>query len=142
MCDGHGYKCTYVSGIHTSTQAPLHLFGCEFSPHPSVLIVLSPCHTTHTHTHTHTRTHTHAHTQVGIKRPEGIAIPSVRNDAAFIATVFVVFSFTAILAGNVLPGDWCVCMCVRVCVCVCGACVCFFFPPFLGLARIVNKHRI
>jgi len=26
--------------------------------------------------------------QVGIKRPEAIAIPSVRNDAAFIATVF------------------------------------------------------
>lgn len=44
--------------------------------------------------------------QVGIKKPEVIAIPSVRNDAAFLATVTVTFSIAAIIAGNTLPGDW------------------------------------
>eukprot|EP00197_Chlamydomonas_leiostraca_P008890 CAMPEP_0202868502 /NCGR_PEP_ID=MMETSP1391-20130828/10913_1 /ASSEMBLY_ACC=CAM_ASM_000867 /TAXON_ID=1034604 /ORGANISM="Chlamydomonas leiostraca, Strain SAG 11-49" /LENGTH=335 /DNA_ID=CAMNT_0049548681 /DNA_START=69 /DNA_END=1076 /DNA_ORIENTATION=- len=44
--------------------------------------------------------------QVGIKQPGMIAVPSTRNDAAFLATVVVSTSLTAVLAGAVLPGDW------------------------------------
>jgi hypothetical protein len=44
--------------------------------------------------------------QVGIKNPDKIAVPSVRNDAAFLATVTVSTSLLAVIAGAVLPGDW------------------------------------
>ncbi len=44
--------------------------------------------------------------QVGIKSPEAIAKPSVRNDAAFLITVTLSTSLVAVVAGAVLPGDW------------------------------------
>jgi len=44
--------------------------------------------------------------QVGIKNPEKIAIPSIRNDAAFLVTVTLSTSLVAVVAGAVLPGDW------------------------------------
>ncbi|KAJ9520929.1 hypothetical protein QJQ45_014083, partial [Haematococcus lacustris] len=43
--------------------------------------------------------------QVGIKNPGAIAVPSVRNDAAFLATVVLSTSVLAVIAGVVLPGD-------------------------------------
>ena len=43
--------------------------------------------------------------QVGIKDPEKVAIPSVRNDAAFLYTLVGVTSVLAVLGGQ-LPGDW------------------------------------
>lgn len=43
--------------------------------------------------------------QVGIKSPENIAKPSIRNDAAFLATVVGVCSVLAV-AAMFLPGDW------------------------------------
>ncbi|XP_010531414.1 PREDICTED: uncharacterized protein LOC104807722 [Tarenaya hassleriana] len=44
-------------------------------------------------------------TTLGIKNAENLAIPSVRNDAAFLFTVVGTTSFLAVLAGQ-LPGDW------------------------------------
>ncbi|KAH7683550.1 FtsH protease domain-like protein [Dioscorea alata] len=44
-------------------------------------------------------------TTIGIKNAENLAIPSVRNDAAFLFTVVGTTSFLAVLAGQ-LPGDW------------------------------------
>ncbi|XP_021887452.1 uncharacterized protein LOC110806816 isoform X2 [Carica papaya] len=44
-------------------------------------------------------------TTLGIKNAENLAIPSVRNDAAFLFTVVGTTSLLAILAGQ-LPGDW------------------------------------
>ncbi|XP_039123961.1 uncharacterized protein LOC120260534 isoform X4 [Dioscorea cayenensis subsp. rotundata] len=44
-------------------------------------------------------------TTIGIKNAENLAIPSVRNDAAFLFTVVGTTSFVAVLAGQ-LPGDW------------------------------------
>lgn len=44
-------------------------------------------------------------TRLGIKNAEELAIPSVRNDAAFLATVVGVTSVVAVAAGQ-LPGDW------------------------------------
>ncbi|CAI5984802.1 unnamed protein product [Closterium sp. NIES-65] len=44
-------------------------------------------------------------TQVGIKNAEKLAVPSVRNDALFLATVVGTTSILA-LAGTQLPGDW------------------------------------
>ena len=43
--------------------------------------------------------------QVGIKAPNQVAIPSVRNDAAFLYTLVGVTSVLAVL-GGFLPGDW------------------------------------
>ena len=43
---------------------------------------------------------------MGIKNPEAIAVPSVRNDAAFLVTVTLTTSVAAVIAGAVLPGDW------------------------------------
>ncbi|GLC40871.1 hypothetical protein PLESTB_000013900 [Pleodorina starrii] len=43
--------------------------------------------------------------QVGIKHPDKIAVPSVRNDAAFLFSVVASTSILAVLAGQ-LPGDW------------------------------------
>lgn len=43
--------------------------------------------------------------QVGIKTPDKIAIPSIRNDAAFLVTVVGTTSVLAVAAGQ-LPGDW------------------------------------
>lgn len=42
----------------------------------------------------------------GIKNPEELAIPSVRNDLAFLVTVVGTTSVLAVLAGVFLPGDW------------------------------------
>lgn len=42
---------------------------------------------------------------MGIKDPEKVAIPSVRNDAAFLYTLVGVTSVLAVLGGQ-LPGDW------------------------------------
>jgi hypothetical protein len=42
---------------------------------------------------------------VGIQAPEMVAVPSVRNDAAFLTTTVGVSSVLAVLAGQ-LPGDW------------------------------------
>eukprot|EP00252_Welwitschia_mirabilis_P010310 TRINITY_DN23504_c0_g1_i1.p1 TRINITY_DN23504_c0_g1~~TRINITY_DN23504_c0_g1_i1.p1 ORF type:complete len:278 (+),score=53.75 TRINITY_DN23504_c0_g1_i1:364-1197(+) len=42
---------------------------------------------------------------LGIKNPENLAIPSVRNDAAFLFSVVGSTGFLAVLAGQ-LPGDW------------------------------------
>jgi hypothetical protein len=42
---------------------------------------------------------------IGIKAPEQIAIPGVRNDLAFLTTVVGVSSVAAVLVGQ-LPGDW------------------------------------
>ncbi|KAE8709435.1 hypothetical protein F3Y22_tig00110331pilonHSYRG00014 [Hibiscus syriacus] len=42
---------------------------------------------------------------LGIKNAENIAIPSVRNDAAFLFTVVGTTGFLGVLAGQ-LPGDW------------------------------------
>ncbi|RDX86948.1 hypothetical protein CR513_31649 [Mucuna pruriens] len=42
---------------------------------------------------------------LGIKNAENLAIPSVRNDAAFLFTVVGTTGFLAVLAGQ-LPGDW------------------------------------
>ncbi|XVF61756.1 hypothetical protein PTKIN_Ptkin08bG0156100 [Pterospermum kingtungense] len=44
-------------------------------------------------------------TQLGIKNAENLAIPSVRNDAAFLFTVVGTTGFLGVLAGQ-LPGDW------------------------------------
>ncbi|KAL2631300.1 hypothetical protein R1flu_015986 [Riccia fluitans] len=44
-------------------------------------------------------------TTLGIKNAENLAIPSTRNDAAFLATVVGTTSVIAVLAGQ-LPGDW------------------------------------
>lgn len=44
-------------------------------------------------------------TTLGIKNAETLAIPSVRNDAAFLFTVVGTTGFLAVLAGQ-LPGDW------------------------------------
>ncbi|CAF1860492.1 unnamed protein product [Brassica napus] len=44
-------------------------------------------------------------TTLGIKNAETLAIPSVRNDAAFLFTVVGTTGFIAVLAGQ-LPGDW------------------------------------
>jgi hypothetical protein len=41
----------------------------------------------------------------GIKVPESIGVPSVRNDAAFLFTVVGTTSVVAVAAGF-LPGDW------------------------------------
>lgn len=43
--------------------------------------------------------------QVGIKTPDAIGVPSVRNDAAFLAAVVGGSSVLALLLGQ-LPGDW------------------------------------
>ncbi|VVB02470.1 unnamed protein product [Arabis nemorensis] len=44
-------------------------------------------------------------TTLGIKNAETLAIPSVRNDAAFLFTVVGTTGFLAVIAGQ-LPGDW------------------------------------
>ncbi|KAG2575105.1 uncharacterized protein LOC120641932 isoform X2 [Panicum virgatum] len=44
-------------------------------------------------------------TTLGIKNAENLAIPSVRNDAAFLFTVVGTTGFLAVIAGQ-LPGDW------------------------------------
>ncbi|KAL5751811.1 hypothetical protein ACOSQ2_022318 [Xanthoceras sorbifolium] len=44
-------------------------------------------------------------TSLGIKNAENLAIPSVRNDAAFLFTVVGSTGFLGVLAGQ-LPGDW------------------------------------
>ncbi|XP_014513970.1 uncharacterized protein LOC106772231 [Vigna radiata var. radiata] len=44
-------------------------------------------------------------TSLGIKNAENLAIPSVRNDAAFLFTVVGTTGFFGVLAGQ-LPGDW------------------------------------
>ncbi|MQM05568.1 hypothetical protein Taro_038384 [Colocasia esculenta] len=44
-------------------------------------------------------------TTLGIKNAENLAIPSLRNDAAFLFTVVGTTGFLAVLAGQ-LPGDW------------------------------------
>lgn len=44
-------------------------------------------------------------TRLGIKNAEELAIPSVRNDAVFLASVVGVTSVIAVAAGQ-LPGDW------------------------------------
>ncbi|OAE31558.1 hypothetical protein AXG93_3415s1180 [Marchantia polymorpha subsp. ruderalis] len=44
-------------------------------------------------------------TTLGIKNAEELAIPSTRNDAAFLATVVGTTSVIAVVAGQ-LPGDW------------------------------------
>ncbi|KAI3850112.1 hypothetical protein MKW98_001056 [Papaver atlanticum] len=44
-------------------------------------------------------------TTLGIKNAENLAVPSVRNDAAFLATVVGTTSVLAIITGQ-LPGDW------------------------------------
>lgn len=44
-------------------------------------------------------------TTLGIKNAENLAIPSVRNDAAFLASVVGTTSILAVIAGQ-LPGDW------------------------------------
>ena len=44
-------------------------------------------------------------TRLGIKNAEELAIPSVRNDVAFLASVVGVTSVVAVAAGQ-LPGDW------------------------------------
>ena len=66
---------------------------------------------------------------MGIKAPEKIAQPTVRNDAAFIVAVVGGTSVVAVLAGQ-LPGDW------------------GFFVPYLvgeqsphGLSVVKKNHR-
>jgi len=44
--------------------------------------------------------------QIGISSPEKLATPSVRNDAAFLATTVVSTSALAVASGVLLPGDW------------------------------------
>ncbi|KAG6717276.1 hypothetical protein I3842_04G090700 [Carya illinoinensis] len=44
-------------------------------------------------------------TTLGMKNAENLAIPSVRNDAAFLSTVVGTTGFLGVLAGQ-LPGDW------------------------------------
>ncbi|KAM5577458.1 hypothetical protein ABKV19_008018 [Rosa sericea] len=44
-------------------------------------------------------------TSLGIKNAETLAVPSVRNDAAFLFTVVGTTGFIGLLAGQ-LPGDW------------------------------------
>ncbi|RVX21124.1 hypothetical protein CK203_001899 [Vitis vinifera] len=44
-------------------------------------------------------------TTLGMKNAENLAIPSVRNDAAFLFTVVGTTGFLGVLAGQ-LPGDW------------------------------------
>ncbi|KAK8652760.1 hypothetical protein V6N13_126785 [Hibiscus sabdariffa] len=44
-------------------------------------------------------------TSLGIRNAENLAIPSVRNDAAFLFTVVGTTGFLGVLAGQ-LPGDW------------------------------------
>ncbi|KAL2907223.1 EF-hand protein 5 [Bienertia sinuspersici] len=44
-------------------------------------------------------------TSLGIKNAENLAVPSVRNDAAFLFTVVGTTGFLGVLAGQ-LPGDW------------------------------------
>lgn len=43
--------------------------------------------------------------QVGIKAPDKVAVPTIRNDAAFLLTVVGGSSVLAVLAGALLPGD-------------------------------------
>ena len=43
--------------------------------------------------------------QIGIKEPEVIGVPSVRNDAAFLGAVVIGSSVLALVLGQ-LPGDW------------------------------------
>ncbi|GBF99893.1 hypothetical protein Rsub_12689 [Raphidocelis subcapitata] len=43
--------------------------------------------------------------QMGIKNPDKLAVPSIRNDAAFLASCIAVFSVLAVALGQ-LPGDW------------------------------------
>ena len=43
--------------------------------------------------------------QVGVKQPEVIGVPSVRDDAAFLITVVLSTSVLAVVLGQ-LPGDW------------------------------------
>lgn len=43
--------------------------------------------------------------QVGIKDPEKVAIPAVRNEAALLYSLVGVTSVLAVLGGQ-LPGDW------------------------------------
>ncbi|KAJ7561081.1 hypothetical protein O6H91_03G013200 [Diphasiastrum complanatum] len=50
-------------------------------------------------------TYIHELTTLGIKNAENLAVPSVRNDAAFLATVVGTTSVLAVFAGQ-LPGDW------------------------------------
>ncbi|KZV25981.1 hypothetical protein F511_08926 [Dorcoceras hygrometricum] len=45
-------------------------------------------------------------TSLGIKNAENLAIPSVRNDAAFLFTVVGTTGLLGIIAGQILPGDW------------------------------------
>jgi len=44
--------------------------------------------------------------QAGIKAPDAIARPSVRNDATFLTAVVGVTSVMAVVGGAVLPGQW------------------------------------
>lgn len=44
--------------------------------------------------------HTARRSQVGIKNPEGVAIPSVRNDAAFLYTL------VGVTSGAITSGAW------------------------------------
>jgi len=44
--------------------------------------------------------------QMGIKAPDAIGRPSVRNDAAFLASVVGGSSVVAVVLGVTLPGDW------------------------------------
>lgn len=43
---------------------------------------------------------------VGVKAPEAVGKPSVRNDAAFLVTTVGSSSLAAVLCGALLPGDW------------------------------------
>ncbi|XP_075494049.1 uncharacterized protein LOC142531710 [Primulina tabacum] len=45
-------------------------------------------------------------TSLGVKNAENLAIPSVRNDAAFLFTVVGTTGFLGVIAGQILPGDW------------------------------------
>lgn len=44
--------------------------------------------------------------RAGVRDPEAIGKPSVRNDAAFLGTTVITTSVLATLAGVLLPGDW------------------------------------
>lgn len=52
--------------------------------------------------------------RVGIKKPDLIGKPSVRNDAAFLITLVGVTSVIAVVAGF-LPGDWVSCLTSHCC---------------------------
>ncbi|KAI8468253.1 MAG: hypothetical protein J3K34DRAFT_427638 [Monoraphidium minutum] len=43
--------------------------------------------------------------QAGVKNPDKIAVPSIRNDAAFLASTCLFFGLLAVVLGQ-LPGDW------------------------------------